>query len=261
MNDITILINSCDAFSDMWENIISLYDKYWPNHPDLYILSDKKTNFDYSKIIETNGEMSNRLLDALNHIKTKYVFLSFDDYYPKKNVNSETIQKVVELMESNGVDYCRIFNKVKIHGKSVGELKYKGLPLKSIYEVNFYPSLWNVDSLKKIIKPNEEIWKAEARLTRRFKDANLKGITISNKGVFDFVDVVRKGKYLRSAYRFLKRNKLFISSRKKRTIMETIRLNTRIFIADHFPVFKNLLKKIAHKRGKVYYSDYELTDD
>lgn len=263
MADFSILINSCAAFSDMWENIIFLYDKYWENHLGLFILTDNKVDsVHYNNVISIKGEMSDRLLKALDHVSTKFVFLSFDDYYPKTKVNVSKIESLLKEMEEKNIDYCRIYKKVKTKGKKESVLKYKKLPLKDIYEVNFYPSIWKVESLKKVLKLNEEIWKAEARLTRRFREAELNGIYVKDKGTFEFVDVVRKGKYLRSAYRFLLKNDLFISSRKKRTIKETVALNTRIFIADHAPKWiKNALKGIMHKRGKVYYSDYENTDE
>ena len=261
-NNVTILINSCIAFSDMWNNVSFLFDKYWPNHPKAYILTDKDDpSFKMDKIV-IDKEMSTRLLESLDKIDTKYVFLTFDDYYLKKPVNEKTILSLIKEMDNKDIDYCRIFYKLKTKGKKDKNLKYKYLPLKDTYEVNFYPSIWKKEALKKVLKKDEVIWKLEARITKRAREENLKCIYVNNKGIFDFVDVVRKGKYLRSAYRYLKRNSLYISSRKKRTIRETIKLNTQIFVSEHAPKrIKKCIKNRMHKKGKVYYSDYENTDD
>ena len=261
-NNITILINSCIAFSDMWNNVSFLFDKYWPNHPKAYILTDKdEPLFKLDKIV-IDKDMSDRILLSLDKIDTKYIFLTFDDYYLKKPVSQKYLCNLIIEMESKDIDYCRIYNKIKTKGKKDKLLKYKGMPLKDTYEVNFYPSIWRKDALKKVIKSGEEIWKLEARITRRAREQNLRCIYIKNKGVFDFVDVVRKGKYLRSAYRYLKKNDLYISDRKKRTVGETISLNLRTLISEHSPKrIKRFLKRRMNKKGKAYFSDYENTDD
>ena len=263
MNNISIHILSCEAFSDMWENDLYLYNKYWKDHPVINIISDSNSQKLFEKdVMCIKGEMSTRLLKSLDCVSTKYVFLTFDDYYPCKEINTSKINKLIEEMENKNIDYCRLFDKPRMKGPKNKELGYYNLPLKEIYEVNFYPSIWKVDTLRKVLKENETIWKAEARITRRARENNLKGIALSYKGTFDFIDIVRKGKYLRSGYRFIKKNNLFLSDRPIRSIRETITLNIRTFISEHIPLsIKNALKKYMNKKGKIYYSDYENTDD
>lgn len=261
-NNFTILINSCQKFSDMWNNVLFSFDKYWLNHPNIIILSDGlDENFKLDNVVEIKGEMSDRLLHALDLIKTKYVFLSFDDYYPCDDIDDEKIKLIVKTLEENDYDYCRIFDEVPIKGKKIGPLKYQVMPLEKTYEVNFYPSIWKVESFKKVIKSGETIWKAEARITRRAKEQGLKCICVK-KNIFPHKDIVRKGKYLRSAYRFLKKNDLYISNRGVRTIKETVQLNTQIFVSNHTPKrLKEKIKAKLRKKGKVFYSDYAETDD
>ena len=263
LSKLKIVINSCWAFSDMWNNIYFLYKKYWANHPELLIVSDKNENKKlFPNIMCFEGEMTSRLLNALREIDSKYIFLSFDDYYLSKKVNVERLSQLLNEMEIKDVDYCRIFSMPKVRGKKDKNLKYKILPLIRIYEVNFYPSIWKKEALIKVLKENEVIWKAEARITRRSREKSLKCIYINNKNIFDFVDIVRKGKYLRSGYSFIKKNGLYLSSRPKRTIKETVHLNLRSFVANRIPVkLKNLLKKLNKGKNRVYYSDYENTDD
>ena len=261
---LTILINSCEQFSDMWPNIFNLYEKNWPNHPKLAVITDGTKDATHPKdsFFECDGEMSDRLIKSIDSLDTKYVFLSFDDYYPIKPVNEVKLEQIINVLDENDFDYCRIFKKPKIKGKKYGEIKYQVMPLTNYYEVNFYPSIWKVSSLKKVLRENEVIWKLEARLTRRCKEKDFICCCVNNKGIFDFIDVVRKGKYLRSAFRYLKRNDLYISNRKKRGVWETIKLNTRIFVSDHTcPKMKNLLKKMSRRKGKVYYSDYADNED
>ena len=248
----------------MWPNIFSLYEKNWPNHPSLIVITDgvKDTPYPKDSFFECSGEMSDRLIKAIGDVKTKYVFFSFDDYYLTSAVNEEKLEQIIKILDDKDFDYCRLFKKPRIQGKKMGQIKYQVMPLTNYYEVNFYPSIWKTSSLKKVLRQNEIIWKLEARLTRRCREQNLKCCCANNEGIFDFIDVVRKGKYLRSAYRYLKHNNLYISNRKKRGLWETIKLNIRTFVSDHTsPKMKNFLKKVFRRKGKIYYSDYAENDD
>lgn len=247
----------------MWSNISFLYNKNWPNHPDIFLVTDEPISSNYPfHIFSFKKEMADRLIKAIEEIHTEYIFLSFDDYYPSKRVNEEAIEELLDILESNDIDYCRIFNEPKVKGKKISGLKYKYLTFSKYYEVNFYPGIWKKASLLELLRSGEDIWKSEARLTRRARENYMKCIYVDNRGIFDFIDVVRKGKYLRSSYHFLKKNNLYISNREKRTIKETLSLNARRFLSDHLSIrAKERLKNIGRKKGRVYYSDYAENDD
>ncbi len=260
-----ILILSCKDFSDLWSNNLSLFSKYWPNHPEIIISSDGPGLFDVQNPSELrifNGGMSTRIIKVLKTIETEYVFLTFDDYFLKANVNVDFINQIILIMHNQGYDYCRFFKNKKVKGKFIRPFNYKILPLQSVYEVNLYPGLWRKKTLLSILKDDEDIWKTEVRLTRRMRENGYSGIAVYNDKVFPFVDVVRKGKYLKSAYRFLKKNKLFISARKIRTTKETLSLFIKTQASRHLPrSLRNIIKKMLNKKGVIFYSDYEYTDD
>ena len=134
------------------------------------------------------------------------------------------------------------------------------LPLKNdAYEVNLYPSIWKKDDLIKIITHDENIWKFEVRLTRRCKENHFKCAWVSNKKTFQFVDTIRKGKYIRKAYKFLKKNSLYISNRSIMTFKESFLLGFRTIVSRYSPKFIKLrMKKISKKS---YYSDLYKNDD
>ena len=262
---LTILILSCQKYSDIWSNNLFLLDKHWPNHPNVMLISDGMGTFDLinpKELIVIDKEASSRLIDALSNIQTEFVLLTFDDYFVNKRVNSEAIDNILNIMDSQQFDYCRLYKNKKVRGRFIGMLRYKMLPLKEVYEVNFYPSIWKKNSLASVLKDNEDIWKTEVRLTRRMRENQKKGIAIYNKNIFPFIDCIRKGKYLRPAYRFLIKNNMFISNRQVRTIRETTKLAIQTFVSDHSPIFlKRFIKTKMSKKGAVFYSDFENSDD
>ena len=86
---ITCLIFSCDKFSDLWEGNLKMFRDNWPDRDfETYIVTDKHSErtFPDAKVIAAgdNVEWTDRLKYALQFVKTKYVFLTLDDYFQKK---------------------------------------------------------------------------------------------------------------------------------------------------------------------------------
>lgn len=265
MKDLTILITSCTAFSDMWSNTLSCFKKNWDDDSGIVLSSDGEGIFDVKRVPELalyNGEMSKRIIDALKDIKTKYVFITFDDYYLIEKADVCTFKELISYMDKNNVSYCgtafNIKSGVKTHS---GNLKLMELDLNKPYEVNFYPSIWNRNDLIDVLKYDENIWVSEVRLTKRLKNNGKKAILILNKNVFPFLDVVRKGKYLRKAYKYLNKNDFYISKRDVRTRREELYLSIRSFISFHSPKFlKKFLQNKYRKSGHIIFSDYDNLD-
>ena len=264
-NDFVILILSCQKYSDMWTKNILLLDKYWPNHPKAYIVSDGVGIFNISNpgnLLIFPGGASDRLISALKYINSNYVFVTFDDYYFDGVVDSKKLNTLFEFLIDNNGSYLGFFKNKKRKLKPINEHMIARLPLEQTYEVNFYMAMWKKDSLIKCLRNNEDIWETEARLTKRSRKNGLKMFCCLDKNVLNFKDIIRKGKYLRSSYRFLKKNNLFTSNRQRRSLLETSGLFIKTFFAKHTPNFlKPLFKKIYRKTGNTIYSDYASDDE
>lgn len=264
INDkLTILVSTCYNFSDLWNNNKILFERYWKNSPQIVFFTDNIGDFKYKNFLTfANLEFSSRLIRALEQIKTKYVLLTLDDYLLCDTVHNKKILNLLDFMEKNNADYMRIFKYAKVKGSFFNpSLKVKKIEYKrKAYEVNLYPGLWKTDSLRRIIIENENIWKFEVRLNRRCRENGLNAFCTYDKKVYPFIDTIRKGKYLRSSYDFLKKNKLFISGRKKRSVIETICLNVKRFIFHLFPEkCIQSIKKIFHLKNS--YSNMADSDD
>ena len=262
-NDYSIVITTCDKFSDLWSNNLTLLNTFWPSHNEVFLVSDKEN--DFGKTLCPNFyyfhfDYSFRLLKMLETIQTKYVFLTLDDYLIANTVNENRILEIIKFMDSNNLSYVRFFNRTKTKGWLDKKRKIHLLPLKKdAYEVNLYPSLWNRKDLISIITKDENIWKFEVRLTRRSREKKFKCGWINNKKVFDFVDTIRKGKYLRPAYKFIKRNNLYLSNREQRKFKEDFLLALRTLLSRYLP--DKIKRKLKKRSKKAFFSECSETDD
>ena len=261
-NDFSIIILSCNSYSDLWDNNIFLLEKNWKNHPNYMIVSDGLGDYYHNQqknVAIINDQQSNRIIEAVANCKSKYILLTLDDYFISETINNEKIENILMFLKMNNLQYARLYKKPKIKKSVIDkETGYRFLNfLNCVYEVNFYPGIWDKEALLNVLRKNETIWQSEVMLTKRFKNSGYQGIAVYDKKVFPFKDIVRKGKYLRSAFRFLKKEHLYISDRKVRTIKEEVALLIRTFLSDHISYsFKKKLKKLGNKANKSYYSDY-----
>ena len=94
-NKISILIPTTDHYSNVWEGLGLSWEVLSGLDLNIYVVSDnQKYNYDYKNIIPltiskpdyTKSDFSNKLIYALDKIKTKYVLLMCDDMWPDRSL-------------------------------------------------------------------------------------------------------------------------------------------------------------------------------
>ena len=89
----SIVVMSCDKYECCWYPFFKCLDKYFPNHPKTYLITEGKTS-KYSETIATTGSWTKRLKDALEQIKEDYILLMLEDFFIRKPVDEERINKI-----------------------------------------------------------------------------------------------------------------------------------------------------------------------
>lgn len=254
---ITCLIFSCDKFSDLWNGNLHLFRKNWIDKDfETYIITDKESNrtFPDAKVIAAgdNVQWTDRLKYALQFVKTKYVFLTLDDYFLIKTVNSDHIEKYVDLMEQKGYDYIRFFKRPKSATRD--ELPYfpglHNIENSHMYSVNLYPCLWSKDFLSYTVKESRSPWDYEVTLHKRAIEYNAKCLVCLNKE-YEILDVVRKGKLLHNAAWYFKRHPgIYDGNRQVQSLWFEIKLFFKTEINRHCPdILRDSLRDFYVKCG------------
>lgn len=205
---ISLLILSCNKFSDLWDGHIKLYNEHWPNRDfDTFIVTDKKTNRSFEGVTiipaEDQQEWTDRLVFALQSIKTDYVFITLDDYFLIKPVNNERMTKIVDLLIEKQYDYIRFFKRpVAATREPISELSglYK-VDNTIEYSVNLYSGIWRTEFLKYTLRNPLSAWKYEVSLKDFAVQYGAKCL-VDLEDDFVILDVVRKGKLLRDAKKY-----------------------------------------------------------
>lgn len=166
----TILVNSCDGYSDLWDPFFQLLKKYFPfDFPIVLNTESKEYTLEGLRIscVHLEGTAKEnygaRMLNALDHIKTPYVLLMLDDFFLRSGVLCTRLEEILGWMEHDTEIAC--FNSECSDVYADWEVdRYPGfrrVPPGNPYILNMQGAIWRTNSLKKYWRPHVSPWEWE----------------------------------------------------------------------------------------------------
>lgn len=215
---LTLLILSCDKFSDLWPAHTKLLNQNWPDRNiRTVILTDipRKESFPGVEIIGAGygTEFTERIRHVLPLIDTEYVLVTLDDYFPTTPIRNSAINRIVDIMSRRGYDYIRLYDRPHCPLTTTPDEKIFTFSLDKEYRVNLYAGMWRKNFIsrtlgEKVMNP----WEFEVTLTERARQACGK-CAVSHGDEFPIMDVVRKGRILPNAWHYLHKHGLYHGER------------------------------------------------
>ncbi len=232
-NKLTLLIHSCDKFSDLWPAHIKLLNQNWPDRGIRTILLTDKPRDDKYDGVEIIGagdgkEITERIRHVLPLIGTEYILVTLDDYFPIYPIDSNKIERLIDIMDRCNYDYIRLFTEPKCPLNKTMDAGIYTYALNKDYRVNLYSGIWRKTFMGNTLNDSPmSAWDYEVSLTPTA--AKLNAMCAMSKGCeFPILDVVRKGRLLRPAARYLKKHNLYNGDRPIMPLRDTIQLNLKI---------------------------------
>ena len=177
---VSVLVSGCDRYSDAWDPFFTLLKKFGGALCDcpIYLSAESKeyTRQDFSNFNMlhdvTSKTWSQRMLKALEAIKTEYVFLLLEDFFLDQPFNEEYFQKAIDHMDEHsevGVINCGYTNKSHTETEEL------------FFDRSFAPlyivvntTLYRTEILKKLLRKHENIWHYEQYAGIRAKRNHVK---------------------------------------------------------------------------------------
>ncbi len=171
-DDVTILINSCDSYSDCWYPFFKLWYDFFPDHSLRIILNTESKTFSFDGLniecmqLYKPGErpaFGNQMNSHIDMIKTPYVITMLEDFFLNSPVDMERIEKCLDFMKNDESIAAFYFTEnansmnSKVEGFEGFLLKDKVVP----YKINTMGALWRTESLRKYSIPNSTPWEWE----------------------------------------------------------------------------------------------------
>ena len=261
MATVSLLVSTCDKFSDLWDEHIAHLRKHWIGESwRIYLVTDKPTDRRYEGIeIIVAGEDKDfpmRIKYAAQHIESDFILLSLDDYFIINDIYEEKLRLLVDRAYNDHIDYLKLYDRrMTDPAKYEPVEKLNKIDLSKKYAITLYPAIWNRAFLYKSVLSDMTAWKYEPSLTEYARNNNA-NCMFSHAGLFDILDVVRKGKVLNKANRYFNTHGIDIGDRPRISRITEIKLLIMDYISWYTPrgIFvagKRILKKL----GKTFYSE------
>jgi hypothetical protein len=173
MKDICLLIHTFNGYNWLWQGCIDGWkNANLPHEIPCYWGTDIEETNDYdfgrfSVIYSGVGNWSDRLVNLLTKLPTKYVFYAQEDHWPVKPCPN--LGNMLELMEKNGLLRLQMSPQTRYYKVKQG----KGLSIfhpDSKYLVSHQPSIWDKKFLLEQVRYGETPWINEYEGTKRLNN-------------------------------------------------------------------------------------------
>lgn len=173
--NITLLIGTCDAYSMLWNNFVTLTDRYWDvDCRKLFVPEHKKAEYPgYETHSPGIMSWSSRILSALDTVETEYTFFVLEDYYFTELLNEEEISIHINFLKN--VSGNKIMLDYKCRGLTlVDSMQYQNREVLRLSEYSDYltsiqPSVWRTRHLKEVMHKDWSPWDFEIKGSNMLK--------------------------------------------------------------------------------------------
>lgn len=169
MKDIVIVLNTCDAYEDVWELFFCAFNEYWPKCGYEIVLN---TEIKQNPLPGENVRIHNfysptqkdmwglRLRQTLRTCKSKYVLMLYDDFILEGPVDQEKITDCLKALEENPEVTAFYFTNIPIN-ENIQDNRFADfdrMPQKGDYKLNSAPAIWRREKLLGFLEDNDNPW-------------------------------------------------------------------------------------------------------
>jgi len=173
IEDMAVLVSSCDRYASLWYPFFQLWEKYWPNlNNDVYLMSG---HLQYAsekvKPIQVGVEKSwsDSMMMALEQIPENYVLLTLDDYFLEKPVDHQMIATMVALMQQEDIGFISLF-PLPVERTHLTESRLGYMAKTQPYRTSLNVGIWRKSTLLSLLKSGENPWLFEIHGSVRSRD-------------------------------------------------------------------------------------------
>jgi hypothetical protein len=202
--DCSLLVISCDAYSDLWGPFFKLLRRHWPDCPFPVFFGSGTLACDEPGVttLFSNGgvDWSQCVVDYLAELKTDYVLIMLDDFFLRKKVSNEAILHCLAFARRHQAIQVRLAPRPGPTAAVAGEPHIGHCDRDLPYRLSTQPAIWHRTSLMDLLRPGESIWKFEHAGNDRAR-AMERGFYAAKRVMLPYIGllshhVVEKGRWL-----------------------------------------------------------------
>ncbi len=168
---VTIVVCSCDDYSDLWRPFFNLFFGHWPDRPWKVVLMSNEMKFAHPAVETADvghlGSWSTELRAVLSRVSSSHVLLMLDDFFLREDVDQSNIERCFQQMVERKGNMLRLLPRpgpdVRLSGERLVGLVPRGAP----YRVSAQSAIWRKAALESLLVDGESIWEFECSGSQR----------------------------------------------------------------------------------------------
>lgn len=163
----SVMIYSCDAYSDVWKPFFKLLFKYWDCPYKVYLACETKSPRikGVTSLHSIGDTWTERMYDCLSKIPTDYVICMCEDMFVRREVKQDIIDNCIEWMEKD--EKIANFNFEKDYQPTTFShySNFSRKPDDGYYSKSCQPTLWRKSLLLELLNCKKDPWEWELSST------------------------------------------------------------------------------------------------
>lgn len=111
---LTMLLLSCDRYSDVWDDFFNLKERFWPDCEYQWRIVTESKDYTRESVstIKCGFELNwaGRFRKAVQSVDSPYIGIYLEDYFIKSPIDNAKIKGFVDLMEKDNVSFLNLGN-------------------------------------------------------------------------------------------------------------------------------------------------------
>jgi hypothetical protein len=173
-HDMTIVVNTCDAYHDVLDIFFHAFIDYWPNCPYPVVINTESRTYNYPARVhhhispEGSDDWGARLRATLASIDTEFVMMLYDDFILEAPVSNQRVQQAIELLQAqtSGVVTYLVDTASPLIRTDTDE-QFIALKDRVEYRLNSAPGIWRKQALMNYTEEGDTPWTWEVFGTYR----------------------------------------------------------------------------------------------
>lgn len=179
MEKLTMVVNSCDKYSDLWHPFFKLLKIQWPEFHYPIVLNTESKTYSHDgldirclQLYQPDEDVpwSKRLIETLEQIDSKYILFILDDFFIISPVNVPLFNDVIHWMDKHlrigAFTFVSQYNP-RQHLKRKQFPGFEIIPKSDPFRISCNHGVWRKSYLLKCLKPDEDAWTFEINAGQR----------------------------------------------------------------------------------------------
>jgi hypothetical protein len=165
MDDINLLVISCDAYRDLWRPFFTLLFRRWPDCPFRVVLGSNEARFDDPRVtplpVGKDGGWGANVLTMLTRLTGTHVITLLDDFLLESPVNTAVVNRLMGVAMREEVDCLRLIPNPGPTQPVNGYAELGEMGRHDPYRISTQAAIWRREALARLVRPDYSPWQFE----------------------------------------------------------------------------------------------------